>query len=335
MSLTSERVFFIHPRKNPSLRLTDRVDQLLQDQRKTWKRLADGYVALKSARTRRITCDGYTVILQFNPERMASTTARVDQTSLRARRCFLCIENLPEEQRGIVYQDDFLILCNPAPIFDRHYTISHVSHREQSIEPFLGVMLSLARELSPLFTVFYNGPRSGASAPDHMHFQTSPSGILPVEQDSANPRHRVLAIQRKSISVWTLNDYARQVIVLESDNQLELETTIRRLLNAMREVAGEQSVEPLLNILCSYAEGTWKTIVFPRSKHRPDVFYREGADRILISPAAVDMGGFIVTPAEKDFDTVDGQLIQDIYREVSLELLTVEKIVNTLEGAMK
>lgn len=327
--LTSQRVFTIHPKQDPKVPLTDLLDRLFIDQKRTWRLFADGYEALAGVKTRNVDCDGFSVTLQFNPRRMASTSARVDEQSLKMRKCFLCIENLPDEQRGILYQDSFLILCNPAPIFDRHFTVSHTRHIPQSVEAFLDVFLELARELSPSFTVFYNGPRCGASAPDHLHAQVCPANILPIEALSAEEPRRVFVRKDGTVSFWTLRNCGREVILIESTDKREMESAIRGLLDAMRTTL-QMTDEPMINILGSFAKGTWRLTVFPRSKHRPDVYYRQGNDQILISPAAVDLGGVVVTPQEKDFASVDAHMIEGIFREVSLEKTIMDRVFGAL-----
>ncbi len=305
------------------------VGRLLEDQKREWKKLSEGYASLRAARTRHVDCAGFSVTLQFNPQRIVSTGARTDPQSIRSRKCFLCIDHLPEEQKGILYRENFLILCNPAPIFDRHLTITHVDHREQAIGEFVGTLLDLARDLSPSHAVFYNGPRSGASAPDHMHFQATPLGVLPVEHDLKDLRRRMLRKKESSVSLWTLNDYGRQVLLLESQDDAALEDMLHRLLNAMRKVLGVTD-EPLINIICLYTPATWTLTVFPRIKHRPDEFFKEGPERLLISPAAVDMGGFVVTPLQADFERVTAHIVEDVFRQVSPDAATTAQIIDAL-----
>jgi hypothetical protein len=326
MRPTSQRVFAIHPMKDPNVSLPERLRQLLTEQKRTWRELSDGYDALGAVKTRSIDCDGLSVTLQFNPRRIKSTTARTDELSLQSRKCFLCIENLPEEQRGILYQDNFLVLCNPVPIFDRHFTVSHINHREQSFEAFPDIFLDLASELSPFYAIFYNGPRCGASAPDHLHFQVCPANVLPIEAATADESKRVLKRSEGTVSISTLDNCGRQVVVIESRDQKETDLAVRRLLKAMRKIQIVTD-EPLINVLCTFVNGMWRLIVFPRSKHRPEVYYRRGDGRVLISPAAVDLGGFVITPLEKDFVSVDARLVRDIFREVSLDGEVVERIL--------
>ena len=291
--------------------------------------MAEGYAALDSVRLREIRCGGFTVKLQFNPKRIVSSGAKVDAKSIAERKCFLCLENLPEAQKGVLYQGDFLILCNPAPIFSRHYTIANVKHIPQEIEKFAGVFLSLAKDLSPRFTVFYNGPKCGASAPDHMHFQSSPSGVIPVESDAKDSRRRVLRKRTGEVSWYTLREYGRHVIVLESGNARDLEGSLLHVLHVMREFSGVPE-EPMVNILCSFEQEQWRIILFPRRKHRPDVYFKEGEGKILISPASVDIGGLVITPIEKDFVGVDAKTIENIFQEVTVENNTINDIIHTL-----
>lgn len=290
---------------------------LLREQLERWPRLESGYASLKSVQLREVRCGGFSAWLQFNPGRIVSTGANVDASSIRARRCFLCQEHLPPEQKGILYDDDFLVLCNPAPIFQDHFTISHVRHVPQSIEPFVPVMLRLADDLSPRATVFYNGPRCGASAPDHMHFQASPRGKIPVEQSAVREDRREQVRSIRGVEIMRLRNLGREVLVMESAHAGALERVLVDVIRGLRNVLGGEE-EPMVNILCSRSEVDWRVILFPRSKHRPDVYFKEGDGKILISPAAVDIGGLIVTPLEKDFLTVDAATIESIFAEVSL-----------------
>ena len=162
-------------------RLTREVNALIEHQKQTWPMLAEGYAAFEAMETKRIEVDGSGVIVQHNPKRIRSTAARVDKASVGARACFLCPDSLPVEERAIRYGDDLMILCNPFPVLDRHLSIVHRDHAPQQIEGNVEMLLMLARDLSPDFFVLYNGPRCGASAPDHLHFQACSREGLPVE----------------------------------------------------------------------------------------------------------------------------------------------------------
>jgi hypothetical protein len=299
---------------------------LLEQQKLTWPQLAQGYASLTTIRIREIRCNGFSTWLQFNPGRIVSTGAKVDAQSIRERRCFLCVENLPEQQKGILYRDEFLILCNPAPIFAEHFTISNIRHVPQLLGPSIATMLELAQDLSPALAVFYNGPKCGASAPDHMHFQANPPGLIPVETAAQAHAHRVHRRSLNSVEVFTLKNFGRQVIVLESRMKENLGAILNGLFDSLRITTGT-SEEPMMNVLCSFAGGSWRVIVFPRSKHRPDVYFKPEEERVLISPAAVDIGGLIVTPMEHDFNTVDAAMVESIFREVSLPASDVERAI--------
>jgi hypothetical protein len=309
--------------------LTEQSLRLLAQQQQTWPQLIDGYAAFAGVLQKRIDCRGFHVTLQCNPKRIVSSGAKIDAKSISERKCFLSIENLPPEQRGILYHDRFLVLCNPAPIVDKHFTISHVDHVPQAVEEYLGTLLSLAKDFSPAFTIFYNGPRCGASAPDHMHFQACPAGVIPVELDAADPGRRSAERTIDGVGVFTLNQYGREAILLDGTDADRLESVFHRLMASMR--AEEKTTEePKINVICSHARGAWRIIVFPRAKHRPDVYFREGDEQIMISPASIDIGGLPVTPRERDFDRVDAEVIEQIYREVSLTRPEVERIIAAL-----
>jgi hypothetical protein len=299
---------------------------LLEQQKMTWPQLTRGYASLITVRLREIHCRGFSVWLQYNPGRIVSTWAKVDAQSIRERKCFLCVENLPGPQKGIVFKDEFLILCNPAPIFAEHFTISSVHHTPQILAPFIPTMLDLARDLSPRLAIFYNGPKCGASAPDHMHFQANPMGFIPVEKVAQDRLHRVFRRSLESVDILTMRDFGRQVILLESREKENLARVLVRMLDSLRQTVGG-SEEPMINVLCSLADGAWRVILFPRSKHRPDIFFKEEKERVLISPAAVDIGGLIVTPLEKDFTTVSSSLVESIFQEVSLPPANVDETI--------
>lgn len=320
------RSFAVFGRQSSSSSLHELSLQLLEEQKKSWPQLAQGYASLSSVGLREVRCDGFSVRLQFNPGRIVSTGANVDEKTIRERRCFLCVQNLPPPQKGILYQGEFLVLCNPAPIFHQHLTISHIDHIPQAIEPFVLTLLDLARDMSPKFTVFYNGPRCGASAPDHMHFQANPTGLIPVEREAADEARRAFRKKVDDVSLWSLERYGRRVVVLESASEESLRAILLRLITALRSVTDETG-EPMMNILCSSQTSGWRVIFFPRRKHRPDVYFKEGEKKVLISPAAVDIGGLVITPVEKDFNTVDATMIQDIFEEVSLERGKVEEVI--------
>lgn len=327
--MIEEKIFAVFDPNALKSSLVELSARLLDDQKKNWSQLTTGYASLDSIRLRQVACRGYSVWLQFNPGRIVSTGAKVDAKSIRERRCFLCVQNLPEAQKGILYKDEFLILCNPAPIFREHYTISHVQHIPQIFSTYTIRFLELARDMSPRLTVFYNGPRCGASAPDHMHFQASPSGTIPVEGAACEKNRRVVRRSLHNVNILTLAEFGRQVLVLESKHIDDLQQVLSELTESFRSMTGEPD-EPMMNLLCSYGDSSWRVILFPRSKHRPDAYFKEGDERILISPAAVDIGGLVITPLEKDFNTVDAPTMERIFEEVSLAREKVDAAIDML-----
>lgn len=327
--LTSDKIHTVFDRRSPSSSLSELSIRLLDQQRQTWPQLAGGYASLATVKTRDIDCDGYSVILQFNPGRIASTDANMDPKAIRERRCFLCLQNLPSPQKGILYEGEFLLLCNPAPIFAQHYTISNVKHIPQALEPFIPTFLNLARDLSPAFTVFYNGPKCGASAPDHMHFQAGPAGVIPVERDCVDDRRRVLKRTVDGIPVSLLDRYGREALIFEGRDAGAVEGVLRRAIDALRRVM-QTSEEPMMNMLCTCKDSKWQIILFPRSKHRPEAYFKEEEERIVISPAAVDIGGLLITPVEKDFNSVGAEVLEGIFREVGVSRQVVEAIIEAI-----
>jgi Domain of unknown function (DUF4922) len=294
------------------------ADKLLQQQRQRWPDLARGLDALASIQLRTIRGRRYSTTVQYNPIRMTSTGAKVDPQTISRRKCFLCLENLPEPQQGVLYRGEYLLLCNPAPIFRGHYTVSHTQHRPQAIEESIAMLLSLAHDLSPRYQVFYNGPRCGASAPDHLHFQASPSGSIPLGNWDFLEHHRNGTVSVNGVDIALLANIDRSVLALRAGSPAEAALALEQILSTTKQCLGT-SEEPLVNILASWADGLWQVVVILRSKHRPDAYFREDDEKLLISPAAVDMGGLIITPREEDYRRLDARTVEAIYREVSVD----------------
>jgi Domain of unknown function (DUF4922) len=311
--------------------LADLLLQLLEEQKQVWPMATNGYASLQDVQIREVKCSvptraAFSVWLQFNPKRIVSTGAKVDAQSINSRRCFLCVDHLPPEQKGVLYENEFLVLCNPMPIFSAHYTVSHLKHLPQFLDPYLDTFLRLARDLNPAFTVFYNGAQCGASAPDHIHFQIAPAGKIPIEQEAAESHRRERVGEIDGVAIIMLKDLGRAVIVFEGTNMESVARVIRRQLTNMKVILNIED-EPKINVICNYNAPQWRVILFPRRKHRPEVFFKEGDDKVVISPASVDIGGLIITPIEKDFNTVDANMIEAIYREVSWDEAMVRKML--------
>ncbi len=316
-AMLSAKTIFRFETSSATEPLSTLCHRLLYQQKESWQRLAENYLSFDAVQIRDIDCGTFHVRLQFNSHRISSTGADVTTHAIKHRKCFLCVEHLPGPQKGILYRNTFLILCNPVPIFQQHFTVSSIEHIPQSLESNLEPFLALAKELSPDFNIFYNGPKCGASAPDHLHFQLSPADAIPVERDVVEVYYRNIIGQFNHVTVLNMNDYGRSIIVLESSNKDNLQTFFQQLLHAWQKVLNVPD-EPKFNVIASYRNNAWRLIVFPRKKHRPEIFFKEEHERVIISPATVDMGGLIVTPREQDFLHTDAALIQSIYHEVSM-----------------
>jgi ribosomal protein S18 acetylase RimI-like enzyme len=309
--------------------LADLTDRLLERQKETWPGLNEGYAALDAARVREIRGDAWMVKVQFNPRRIVSTGANLDPESIRKRPCFLCPDHLPQEQQAILYRDDYLVLCNPAPIFPRHLTIAHCRHLPQSLFENLPVFLRLASDFGPRMIVFYNGPWSGASAPDHLHFQAAPAGLLPVEAEVLEPGNRAKVIRRDGAVIWGTKGLGRGILVIEGKGVAGVTAAFGKVIGALRCLTDSDD-EPMLNLFCIHAGEGWRLILFPRLTLRPAAYFREGEERLLVSPGAADMGGMLITPREKDFLALDRDLLLRIFREVAFDDAAVDALINLL-----
>jgi hypothetical protein len=321
------RAVFGGPGETPAL--ADRADALLKQQQETWPGLAAGYEALETVRTREICGRGWRVVVQFNPRRIVSSGARLDHDTVRRRPCFLCPDHLPPEQRAIGYREDWLILCNPMPIFPGHLTIANRRHLPQSLAGSMGTFLRLAEDFGSGTVLFYNGPRAGASAPDHLHFQAAPAGRMPIEREICDRGKRTGMRRRSGAAISRSAELGRGILVIEGSREesvAELAGEAVAALGRFAPFAGE----PLLNLLGRHTGEGWRLILFPRRKHRPEAYFREGGEGLLISPGAVDMGGVIVTPREEDFLKLTPELVSEIYREVAFDDEAVEAVLGSL-----
>jgi len=303
------------------------VDVLIDNQLASWNVASENYKALKNVRVKEVKVGNLLYKVQFNPARILSSAAKVDKASLQARKCFLCAENRPTQQESILLGGHYEILINPYPIFPRHLTIPEKEHTPQRIISRFGDMLDLADYLQG-FTLFYNGPKCGASAPDHAHFQAGNSGFMPIEGEWINYRKKLIEI--KEAVLWHVDTMPCPFLVIEASSKADAEQLFNLYYQSLELKDAED--EPMMNILAMKKGTSWTVLLFPRKKHRPDCYYSQGEENLLISPASVDMGGVFITPLEKDFDKIQASDIENILQEVCLsvdELYEVEeKIIN-------
>jgi len=308
------------------------ADALFEDQKGSWPLLGTNWALLGSVQVKEFRFDGYSFRVQFNPERIRSSAARVDRTSIEQRPCFLCQGNRPREEKSIWFGDRYEVLCNPFPIFEKHFTIARPEHTPQVIRPEFSHLLELSRAL-PDLVVFYNAPACGASAPDHMHFQAGNRGLMPIEAETESLRERYgrVLVRSGELTITAVSDGLRRFFLLESDHRPSLEKSFFSLFDCIREYQGE---EPMINLLCYYRRG-WQLYLFPRERHRPWQYFEEGAKNILLSPAAVDMGGTLITPLEKDFKKIDAVAITDIFSQITCSEEHFETLIDLIHADLK
>lgn len=301
--------------------MNETIQKFLTEQLADWETARNNYAALAGVQVRELNVCGVRYKVQFNPARIVSSGAKVDAKSIQERKCFLCPANLPAQQKGIPFGGHYQILVNPFPIFPRHLTIPDLNHTPQRIEGRLEDMMELARQLTD-FTIFYNGSRCGASAPDHAHFQAGNRGFMPIEADWKNQIAGRIADYGKA-TLYYLNDQPRTTLVIQSSDM----ASANHLFSLICRLLPEQPEgEPMLNLLAMCDEGVWTLFVFPRAKHRPACYTAEGDARLLSSPASVDLGGVFITPVEADFHKISPAIMEQILSEVCLSASDFAKL---------
>ena len=296
--------------------LSLKSEALLNQQKSTWKLASDNFSALDNVKIKKFEIGKTYLNVQFNPSRITSSSAKVDKKSIENRACFLCEDNLPSVQKGIKYENSYVILCNPYPIFRQHLTIPSLKHVPQNIETAFLDLINLSYDLRDNFFVFYNGPKCGASAPDHLHFQAGLKGSTPLElflNDLINDVTCIFNNGKTKIDLVTEKLY--KLINIRSDSKTEIEISFRKIIKKLKHQQNSDE-EPLLNITSFYENNYWNLFVVPRQKHRPDQFFLDGESKMLISPASVDVAGLLITPRENDFDKLNSDLVLDIYNQV-------------------
>ena len=270
--------------------------------------------------------------VQWNPARIVSTGAKIDKKTLGDRPCFLCDKNRPKEQISKPIDERFLLLVNPFPILPVHFTIPARKHQPQSIYKNYGEMhrfLSLHSELM----VFYNGPKCGASAPDHLHFQAGTSGILPLQANwqrlSRNLTDIISLNDDEKIAL--IHDFVVPAFVIISKSEDSDEALFQRLYKSMP-VRGDET-EPMMNIIAWRKGDEYISVVIPREKHRPEAYFAEGDAQMMVSPGALDMSGLIITPREEDFRKLTEEGATAILLECGVSTDKMNSIVTKLKAS--
>lgn len=337
--LSTEELRQVYPEINES-EFTDLIYATFLHQKMNWGILSDGWKGFLSSEYKKFLFDWFLIKVQFNPTRFISSSAKVDEESIKKRKCFLCLENLPEEQRGILFESNndeknqLIFLCNPAPIFNEHFTVSHTKHIPQSIFENIELMIHLADLCNNEYTVFYNGPKCGASAPDHFHFQVCPADELLTEKDFLHHTEKFSTLienGNSQIKFITIDQYLRNVLILKSNKIEILAKLFRRVYKNLQEIV-QTDQEPMMNVFSLRRDDMFYLIIFPREKHRPDFYFAEGDKRMLISPGLVDMCGMLVAPLQKDFERINENVIQDTYSQVTLNIDKFNKLIESLQN---
>lgn len=320
---------------------TKNLAALFEEQLNSWEQAGSNYEALAKVLVKEITVDGFPFKVQFNPARIVSSAAKVDAKSISERKCFLCKENRPAVQKGLEYinngnaENPYTVLINPFPIFPKHLTIPLLDHTLQLITGRFDAMLNLSKEL-PDYTLFYNGPKCGASAPDHFHFQAGNKGFLTIETELKNMKLEPV-FQTDSTNVSLVKGVFSGLLLLDSNSPSEANEIFEKILTVLP--VKEQEAEPMVNILCWYEisgayEGRYVTLIYLRDKHRPSHYFASDDANILLSPASVDLGGVLITPLEKDFHKISEREIKEIMDEILISESDTKAIVNKIKTVL-
>lgn len=314
--------------------MDNQIDKFVKDQLSVWPLAAENYRSLKKAGSKVLSIGGLPVTVQLNPCRRISSEASLDKESINRRPCFLCPENRPAEQTNIEFEGRkgrrYRVTLNPYPIFPSHLVISSFEHTPQSIWHRYQDLLDFVRENNE-YLGFYNGPESGASAPDHMHFQACPQGLTPLQNRvdellaAGDDKALDYLTNVKEARLFHLNEYARGVFVLCGATAKSTAKLFYRLLDCAPVPDG--SSEPKMNIIAWCHEGEYRTAVIFRERHRPHNYSSSGADHLAMSPGCADLAGVYVTTREEDFDKLDAGLLSQVVREVAASEETEKEII--------
>ena len=309
----------IEERSFPSI---SEVSDFFDKQLSLWEEARLRFEGLKKIELKDLSSCGINIKAQFNPSRIVSTGAKVDKKTIAKRACFLCEKNRPEQQIKLTaFGGKFQVLVNPFPILKGHLTIPATAHTMQSIKGCYGNLCEIANALSG-YVVFYNGPKCGASAPDHLHFQAGKRGDMPIEKYWKSYESNLQPVFIDSL--FKLKGYACPALVIVARN-IEESVSVFDKLYARLQQNGEEEFP--INVLAWKEGDNIVTVIFLRKKHRPDCYFAEEEEQMIISPGSVDMGGLIITAREKDFKNITQQKAFDILKEVSLTEEEIDEIL--------
>ena len=293
------------------------LDRFFDRQLTLWPETRERYRELSHVETRELNVGTSTFEVQFNPARIRSTGATITKEAVAARPCFLCRKNRPEEQLMKIQDVDYELLVNPYPILPMHFTIPARRHHPQQIRGMYGEMIQLLVHY-PELMVFYNGPLCGASAPDHAHLQAGTSGILPLQKEWQRLSRNLTEVARRGddATLSVVEDYPCPALVIRARNRRSSERMFASLYHALPKMADQS--EPMMNIVAWRGDDEFISVVFPRKKHRPDCYFKTGDEQLLVSPGALDMSGYLITPRREDFERITPEAAEAILKECAL-----------------
>lgn len=294
------------------------MSRLFEEQKRNWPLLNKNFSALKDVKTKSFFINGNEIIAQFNPHRMVSTAAKVDRESIKNRKSFLKLENLPEEQKLVSIANRYFILANPFPIFQEHFTIPTIAQIPQMLNSTTKIYLELTKNFEGRYSALYNGAKCGASAPDHFHFQAGTISSTPIETEINNCKigqgEKIASYSQTQL--FSVKDGLRRYYLIKSQNSVESVDMLKILMDSLGEVLNTDE-EPKINLFSFYKNG-FNICVFPRQKHRPSYYFLDEPERFLISPAVVDLAGILIVPRERDFERLNATIIKNIFDEVMI-----------------
>ena len=307
------------------------LQRFFNRQLEKWDDARNRYHELRNVRTRELAMGASSIQVQWNPARMVSTGASIDKKAIAERPCFLCEANRPKEQTKKSVDNHFDLLVNPYPILPTHFTIPSVKHEPQRIRDIYGEIHKLLDEY-PELMVFYNGPKCGASAPDHAHLQAGTSGRLPLQMSWQRlSRNLTLLISlNDDENISLIDEYPCPALLIRSHTPYGDEQLFLRLYEALP--MQDDDAEPMMNIVSWRCDDEYLSVVFPRGKHRPDCYYAQGNDQYIISPGALDMAGLIITPRQEDFERLTPEKALSILNEVSLPKEQLQQVIEKLSA---
>ena len=317
--------------KATEMQSEDTLNRFFEEQLQVWPDARQRFDDLKSVLLKPVTCSGMPFYVQCNPARLVSTGAKIDKANLAQRPCFLCEKNRPAIQTQIPIDNDFELLVNPFPILPLHFTIPAKVHQPQLIREHYGKMRRLLESFEHL-TVFYNGPKCGASAPDHMHLQAGTGSHLPLRDnwEQLYSNRQTLLSTPDGSELAAINSYACPAFAIVGRDDKADAALFEALYKALPQ--REDETEPMFNILKWRNGEVYITVVIPRDKHRPACYSAEGDAQMLISPGALDMSGLVITPRKEDFERLDTPLLEALYKEVGMPTSTFEDVKRRIMG---